>query len=311
MKILMPTSLLEEFNQTLARAHLLGFPTKPSVIFTSNSYHSDDEFKVHLANSLPSATYIVGQHGNGYGVSSHEDIRPHQNVSNIFLSWGWHNREVKPFGQIKPRVKAKFPRHPKGVTIFLRHDSLNHLLQADMNSINRHYFRSVSQLCGHLNDLGILTNVRMHPSTSITARKSLIDDIKNLPLVRISNSRPSMKKILDSNMAIVFAYDSTGMLEMAASQIPFFCFVPDGIELVKEDFHENYDALRRAGLLNEDPRESAKMVATWLRASKSERKSQSEELKNFSKGIVFYPRNKIWHLSQLLRSHKNRLYQKT
>jgi len=59
LKILMPWSLVEGFKATFQRAISLGFARNPRVIFTSNGFDTDDEFKVHLAKALPRAGTVI------------------------------------------------------------------------------------------------------------------------------------------------------------------------------------------------------------------------------------------------------------
>jgi putative transferase (TIGR04331 family) len=303
MKVLAPWSLTEGFGATLERAYSLGFARNPSVIFTSNSFDTDDEFKVHLAEALPSAAYVVGQHGNGFGTSKTEEICPEQNASDLFLSWGWGEKAdgIHPFGQIKPALKGKFPSNVKGVTLFLR-DEYYFPLQADRHELNRRYFMRIEQLSSCLNDLQITTHLRLHTSTSSFRRKYLEKSVEDFQFVKIPRDRPTMGKLLSSGMAIVFGYESTGMLEMATAGIPFFYFAPDGLGHVRQKFRPNYDYLRSAGLLSEEPLQAAQLISTLISTSREERKTQREAIQNFTKGIAHSPKNKLRELRRILRN---------
>jgi putative transferase (TIGR04331 family) len=302
MKILAPSSLSEGYGATLERAYSLGFAKNPSVIFTSNSFDTDDEFKVHLAEALPSAAYVVGQHGNNYGISKITEICPEQHASDLFLSWGWGGEAdgIHAFGQIKPALKGRFPSNVRGVTLFLR-DEYDVFLQADMHELNRRYFESIRELCCHLNDLQITTHLRLHTSTSSFTRNFLEKAVEKMPFVKISGDRPSMRKLLASGMGIVFGYDSTGMLEMGTAGIPFFLFAPDGLGLVRQEYRANYDSLRSAGLLSEDPAQAAQLISEWITAPKKTRSMHAESLRLFTEGIAHYPKNKLWRLRKVLK----------
>ena len=302
MKILAPSSLAEGYSATLKRAYSLGFAKSPSVIFTSNSFDTDDEFKVHLAEALPSAAYVVGQHGNNSGISKITEICPEQNASDLFLSWGWGGEAdgIHAFGQIKPALKGKYPSNVKGVTLFLR-DEYDFFFFADMYELNNRYFRNIEDLCASLNDRQITTHLRLHTSTSSSTRNFLEKAVKKMPSVKISGDRPSVSKLLASGMGIVFGYDSTGMLEMGTAGIPFFLFAPDGLGLVREEFQTNYDSLRSAGLLSEDPAQAAQLIHTWISASREERKAQREAIQDFTKGIAHSPKKKLRELRRILK----------
>jgi hypothetical protein len=302
MKVLAPWSLTEGFGATLERAYSLGFARNPSVIFTSNSFDTDDEFKVHLAEALPSAAYVVGQHGNNFGISKMTEICPEQNASDLFLSWGSGGEAdgIHAFGQIKPALKGKHPSHVRGVTLFLR-DEYDFLLQADMHELNRRYFMRIEQLCSYLNDLRITTDLRLHTSTSSFTRNFLEKAVEKMPFVAISGDRPSMRKLLASGMGIVFGYDSTGMLEMGTAGIPFFLFAPDGLGLVRREYRANYDSLRSAGLLSEDPAQAAQLISEWITAPRQIRRMHTESLRHFTAGIAHYPKNKMLKLRRILK----------
>jgi len=303
MKLLIPWSLKEDYSLTLERAYSLGFARNPSVIFTSNSYSHDDEFKTHLANALSTATYIVGQHGNGSGVTVRMKNMPELNASDLFLSWGWGEgvRGIHPFGQIKPAVKGKLPGKLKGVTLFLRHD-FDSYLEADVYKPNSNYFKSVVNLCAGLDGLDIKTQLRLHSSTTEIRRQYLSKAIAKMSFVSVAQNRPSIRKLLASDMGVVFGYDSTGMLEMGTAGIPFFLFAPDGLGLVRREFRTNYDSLRSAGLLCEDPAQAAQLISAWISASRGERKAQRRAIQNFTTGIAHGPKNKLLALRKILKN---------
>jgi putative transferase (TIGR04331 family) len=303
MKLLVPWGLKEDYSLTSERAYSLGFARNPSVIFTSNSYSGDDEFKTHLANAISTATYIVGQHGNGAGVTVRTKIIPELNASDLYLSWGWGEcvAGVYPFGQIKPAVKGRLRKKLKGVTLFLR-DDFDSYLQADVCEPNSNYFKSIVNLCTALDDLEITTQLRLHSSTTEIRRQYLSEAIANMSFVSVAQNRPSISKLLASGMGIVFGYDSTGMLEMGTAGIPFFLFAPDGLRLVRQEFRPNYDYLRSAGLLSEEPYQAAQLIATWISVSREERKTQCEAIQNFTKGIAHGPKNKIRALRKILKN---------
>jgi len=303
MGALMPVSVLEHFDSTLRRAYSVGFSRNPTLVFTSNSYDTDDEFKVHLASALPTASYVVGQHGNNFGISTSTNICPELNASDVFLSWGWTNDDAKvvPFGQLKPKIRGRLRSKLKGITVFLRDEYIG-FLQGDMYGPNQKYVKSVTQFCGHLNDLGVATHLRFHHSASEKFKGEVFREIREMEFVTIAETRPSIVKLLSSGMGIVFGYDSTGMLEMGSARIPFFCFAPDGIDMVREEYRQNYEALKGAGLYSEDPHVAANLIAAWIGAPKAVRKAHLEAIDKFTDGIVSYPRNKIRRLAKILKA---------
>jgi putative transferase (TIGR04331 family) len=306
-QFLIPTDLWEGLGETLQRSYEAGLPLRPKVIFTSNAFFYDDEFKVHTAASISDCVYMVGQHGNNHGVSRIAEILPEFNTSDYFLTWGWTSSDSKthPFGQIKPRVRAGIPKRIKGVTLFLRDESL-HLLDIDMHGPNDRYFDQVVSLCQKLDSLQIQTTIKVHPSTPVFRIEALRRAFEFLSKVKFSKNLESIPTLLRAGEGIVFTYDSTGMLEMGTARIPFFCFAPDGLELVRSDYVANYKNLREAGLLSEEASEAANLIVKWINASSQAKKLQLEGVRNFVEGIAFYPKFKTLKLASLLKRARAR-----
>jgi putative transferase (TIGR04331 family) len=311
-QILLPYSLAEGFDQTLARAHSLGFPVEPKLVFTANSFDSDDEFKAHLASALPGAKYVVAQHGVGYGVSKNRSLCPEMRASDYFLSWGWasEDQRVLPFGLVKPisaLQKTFRKRDPKkrGVTILLRPDSFSFYLGIDMDYLNDVYLNKIVDLCKHLDKLGVQTVIRPHHTMSPNTRVKLKQEICGLTNIYLPDKSPSLKKVVRANQGLVFTYDSTGMLEMSALRQTFFAFLPEDLDLINDKFKINYEALRDAGLLSDSPIQAASLIADWVNSDSAKQIKYLHGIEEFSCGIVRTERHRVSRLRKLLISSLN------
>jgi putative transferase (TIGR04331 family) len=311
-QILLPYSLAEGFNQTLARAHSIGFPVEPKLIFTANSYDSDDEFKVHLASALPGARYVVAQHGVGFGVSKNRSLCPEMRASDYFLSWGWasDDRKVVPFGLVKPisDLQKKFRNSdPKkrGVTILLRPETFSFYLGIDMDYLNDVYLNKIIDLCKRLDELGVHTFIRPHHTISPKTRMKLKQELCGLINISLPEKSPSLKKVLSANQGLVFTYDSTGMLEMSALRQTFFAFLPEDLGLINENFKRNYESLRDAGLLSDSPIQAASWIADWVKSDSAKQIKYLHGIEEFSRGIVRTERHRVSRLRKLLVSSLN------
>jgi putative transferase (TIGR04331 family) len=306
LRALVPISVLERYAESAKEGKELGLPIRPRVIFTSNAFFYDDLFKVYVNNSLSACNYVVAQHGNNYGVSKFSDLYPEFRTPDLFLSWGWTSRigHVIPFGQIKPRVRAKFPREFQGVSLLVR-DEMKSFLCADMAGPNKRYLESLMNLCYELEELGVRTSIRLHSSTSPDQRQLWRDYVAGMTLVTIAQDNVPIDKVIQSGLGVVFTYDSTGMLELGSADVPFFFFASEGLGMVKDEFRSNYRALSEAGLLSSEPAIAAKMIYEWINASPNEQTKKRIAVKKFLSGISFYPRNKLFSLRKILiRSKK-------
>lgn len=300
LRCVIPTHLLENLDETVEFARNIGFPRKPTVTFTANAFFYDDEFQANLAVSSPDSYYIVGQHGN-FGHSKNYEPGPELDTCDLFLSWGWtrDGHKVLPFGQIKPRIRGRYPKKLRGLTLFLR-DEYDTFTYVDMARPNITYITDVIELCRRLNGFKIKTELRLHVSSKIETIEKLNEGIQSLDYVSISSSRPSLGKLVRSGQGIVFTYDSTGMLEMSASELPFFAFVPDGLELVHEEFNKNYESLANAGLLAHGPSHASTLLVDWMGGTESTSRFCMGAVNSFAMGLTFIPKFKVWKLRSLL-----------
>jgi hypothetical protein len=91
------------------------------------------------------------------------------------------------------------------------------------------------------------------------------------------------------------------MLELGTAKIPFFSFLPDGLDLIKPQFQKNYLQLKGAGLLSEDAAEAALLIARWVKWPSTQREKNSEAISRFTEGVAFYPRHKLRKLGEEIR----------
>ncbi len=98
-----PAVYLEGYSMLRKRSKEMYWPKNPSVIFTSNSYSSDEIFKIYAAeNTEKNTPLVIGQHGGHYGSGKRSFVEDHEiDICNSFLSWGWSDSaqsKVNPVG---------------------------------------------------------------------------------------------------------------------------------------------------------------------------------------------------------------------
>ena len=107
-----PRIYLEGFEELESFCLKLPWPAKPSKIFTSIGFYSDDVFKKWCASKVENGSKLVTfQHGGHYGIGKFDSTEEHQTkISDQFLTWGWSEKNkdfIKPFGMVKPLKKRK------------------------------------------------------------------------------------------------------------------------------------------------------------------------------------------------------------
>ena len=305
MKILIPWSLDEGEELTLYRARKLGFSDKAKVCFTANSFYVDDEFKSHTASILQRAKLVVGQHGAGYGSSKWEEICPEFEAADLILSWGWQGKKVLPFGMLKPKLARGHVTHPKDAIIVMRPDMNCLFEEGYLRAANQKYLSSVVELCEQLEKQRVKFTIRFHASTSSDLREAIEYAVSSMAFGGTQERSISFEKMTKSGSLIVFTYDSTGMLEMAAARKAFFCFLPEGVDLVREEFRANYAALQRGGMLSSKSIEAASLISKWIQSPKTNSPEQTNYLRKFSEGLTRSTSLKILKLRNVLLSQAN------
>ena len=83
----MPICFLEGFQEVKANSIKIGFPKRPEVIFTSNNFDTDEEFKFWVAEMTSlGSKYIIGQHGSNYGVDFVESPFNEETIADKFIT---------------------------------------------------------------------------------------------------------------------------------------------------------------------------------------------------------------------------------
>jgi hypothetical protein len=279
----------------------LGWPRSPKLVFTSNSFGFDDEFIVFLANRIPMVTYIVGQHGNNYGVSALSEPVPEMATSDQFLSWGWLGRNVEPFGVIKPKLKSR--RKPSNILVITR-DEIRSDMAVDVQLLNETYIDKVSDLIEELANRGQRVVVKLH-SSHWPSLESRIQALVQAHPQRVSISQSdSLRSLLGKGFLPIFTYDSTGMLEIGTSGGHFLLFTADGLDHVLDNFAPNYEFLAEGELLGDEPVQ----FSNWIQRRLKQGFDSNDDLAviNFLRGIAFAPKSRVRGLAKILRTHSKR-----
>lgn len=302
---LMPISLIEGAEATRHAWSVRGYPKVPKVVFTSNAFETDDVFKLYSSDNISRSAYVVGQHGNNYGVAQFSELNPEINTSDLFLSWGWNGApNVKAIGVLKPKLRP-LVQPPKSVLLILR-DPLEMFTAGDSYYLHRLYLESVAMLWSALQKEGLDVQIKAHGAgreLTIQLLREMQDSITLDTFVSPAQSLGSQK--LNKYLA-VFCYDSTGIIEHAISGRQFVYFAADGLDHISTDKLRNYKALEVAGYLFLDPQKCAEVVRKVIHGGVS--RPQEGEFDNFLHGIALKPkwllvrlRGLLWGLLQRAR----------
>ena len=267
MPEMLPTIFLEGYPELVKTSQKKYLPKNPKFIFTSNEFHTNEVFKVWVAESIEQGTkYIVGQHGNNYGTIKYPKQSIEERTADAFLTWGWVSSQnnIPTFNFKNP--KGSSLKHNRQGKLLLTQIHFPHNISfwdsiADYFKDLKSQMDFVSYLPESIRDE---TLVRLHP-----ASQSFSFDEKgawrgSFPSISIDSGQNSLTSLITNSRIIVHGYDSTGLLESLSANYPTICFMPGGFWNVREDALDVYEKLKQVGILQTSAFElSEKVTQIW------------------------------------------------
>jgi putative transferase (TIGR04331 family) len=254
---LLPICYLEGFSEMNTSVNKLPWPKNPNFIFTSNSFHSDELFKLWTAiKTQEGSKYFVGQHGNNYGTSVFLDPSMEEDNADEFITWGWSNN----LKQI-PAFAFSFLGQSKKYN-----SSGGLLLVQEMMYQKDTTWDGAAHFSEYLNDLFDLTKglnssikkdltVRLHKySRKFDFAEERWNNFSSE--VKIDLGEESIEKKYNENRLVIHGYDSTGILETLSSNIPtlallnFSSYGTTGIAHIQDTAKPYYNMLIEAGIIH-------------------------------------------------------------
>ncbi|MDF1827358.1 MAG: LIC12162 family protein [Legionellaceae bacterium] len=261
---LIPICYLEGFKQLMRQVQTLSWPQSPRFIFTSNRYDTDEIFKVWTAcHALKGVPYFVGQHGNNFGTSIRSSNFPEMLTCDKFFSWGWS----KPSSKFIPAFIFKssgcnlFKSDPNGGLLLIEYRPPLRLEASDDSYAFSLYQEEQSTFVERLPDsIQQRLTVRLHSyQTSHWAEEKRWRE--RHPSVSLDLGGKSIKKSIKESRLVVHSYDSTGLLETLASNVPTLCFWADGLEHLLPSARPFYQILRDVSIIVDTAEQAAQFIA--------------------------------------------------
>ena len=266
---LLPACFLEGFGAVSAAAATVPWPLAPDTIFTSNSFDTDEVFKVWSAEKVKrGARYILGQHGNNYGAHryfAHHSIE--EEVADQFLTWGWQDGlpQHTPAFIFKTVGKKPTAMNDQGGLLLIEMPAQNRIVTWDSEAEFARYIEDQKSFVSALqSEPRAQLNIRLHPASAHldwdeVARWNEFDGT-----LKIDRGGRPISEMLSASRLVVHGYDSTGILECIAMDIPMIAFWNDGLDHVRDSARPYYQALVDAGLFHLSADSAARHVnAIW------------------------------------------------
>jgi len=265
---MIPICYLEGYNQLCHQVAELPWPNSPKFIFTSNNFDTDEIFKAWTGLKVEQGfPYFVGQHGANYGTFYASEKFPVAVTCDRFFTWGWTNNNPKnvPAFIFKNAGKYETTNSKDGGLLLIEIPPLHRSGLADINASYSDFpkqqeeqFRFVAVLPETIQKR---LTVRLHGEW----RKHRWSDEARwndrYPLIHIEPGSARLQTLISKSRLVVHSYNSTGILETLALNIPTMCFWYDGLDHILASAKPYYELLRDVGILADTPDQAAKNVA--------------------------------------------------
>ena len=305
---LLPICYLEGFSNMKKICDQQPWPKKPKFIFTSNNFDTDEIFKLWTATKVESGVkYIVGQHGNNYETYRYAFPTIEEVTADKFLTWGWVGglqQHIPAFILKTAGRKAQHYNFLGGIILIELHAGFR-LFRWDNTYEYNTYFEEQQKF---INKLDLIPKqqltIRLHSAYrqhnwSEEARWEAFD-----PSIKIDFGNIPISDLISESRLIVYSYDSTGILETLAQNIPTLAFWQNGFDHLQDNAKPYYQLLEDVGIIHLTPESVAHKVnkiwddvdAWWMQSEVQEAR------KVFCEKYARQCQNPIHKLKQIIKS---------
>jgi len=265
-----PTAYLEGYSCLVATTKSLRWPKRPKAIFTSNSYCSDDVFKVWAADRVENGTpLIIGQHGGNFGMAKWSFTEDHQaQIADKFLTWGWSDKRWKsvlPVGNLKGFGRSVVPDE-RGMALLVQMAMPRYSYHMYSIPVSRQWLSYFDDQCRFVKSLPkglqekILVRLYIH-DYGWGQKKRWID---NFPSIQIDDGSDSMASLMKRSRLYISTYNATTYLESLSLNFPTLIFWNKRHSELRPGVEPDFEMLRSVGIFHDTPESAAHhMQSIW------------------------------------------------
>lgn len=257
-----PICYLEGFKDLQLDLSNSKLPKNPKFIFTSNDFASFDLFKIYAAkNSELGIKYFVGQHGNNYGTNIIISPTIEELTSHKFISWGENDKiGNKLSGFVLKNASRRSIKKSRGGILLVQRPLYS--TKIDFTLCGPSLYLEVQKKFIELLDkkLSKKLTVRLYKGTANSIQSEIIKYREFNSDLKLEYGTQKISKLIDRNRLIIFSYDSTGLLENLALNVPTLAFWQFEMQHLTEDAKGYYQLLVDAGIVHFNPESIANKV---------------------------------------------------
>lgn len=265
-----PVSYLEGYPALQAFGNNLPWPKKPRLIFTSNSYFSNDVFKAWAAEKVSAGTLFVGgQHGGVFGAARWIFEEDHQiSIFDRWLSWGWNDQntpQVKPAGFLK-MIGRNLNWDPKGGALMVEMAMPRYSYLMLSGTVATQWLGYFEDQCRFMTALPQRLReqvlVRLYSHDYGWCQKQRWRD--RFPKIRLDDGVLPIAGLIEKSRLYLATYNSTTFLESLAMNVPTIMFWNPNHWELRSNAVPYFEKLKKAGIFHESPESAAcQMVKVW------------------------------------------------
>ncbi len=246
------------------------WPKNPRLIFTSNSYSSDDVFKCWAAgNTEKGIPLYIAQHGGHFGMSPFSFHEEHQiRISDKWLSWGWKDKDqpkIVAFGNIKMSSDS------------LKNDKKGGALMVEMTMPRYSYHLyaapiSVQWIDYYKDQVLFVESLTQEIQKQLTVRLYHNDYgwdqaerwQTDCPYVSLDKGDKDISLLIRKSRIYIATYNATTYLEALNLNMPTIIFWNTSHWELKEEIKPYFKMLKDVGIFHEDYKSAADhMIRVW------------------------------------------------
>lgn len=248
-----PICFLEGFTELNTQVSKLKWPRSPEFIFTSNSFDTDEIFKLWTLKKIKSgARYYVGQHGNNYGTNLYSSPTVEELVSDKFLTWGWKNASEKYLPAFIFKNAGEIFLHNTQGSLLLVESAINYRISTWDDTYE--YIKYFNQQINFVKKLELLPRQHLVIRLSHGSRNFNFCDISRWyahdSSLEIDLGKKSIWDLIAKSRLVIYSYDSTGLLEILSQNIPTLAFWQNKLDHLNDDSRPYYQLLVDAKILH-------------------------------------------------------------
>lgn len=248
----LPKVALEDYENILSAVNNSHWPSKPKIIFTSNSYDGDDFFKIWAAEKVEKkkSKYIIGQHGL---FDCTEVLLKNTNdyqVCDNYLRWGEkkYDKDLSLFNFKLANRQIEFKKKNL-ITIFARttgHECETYSRLEEFKIYNN----CLNKVLSNFDSYNLKkTLVRLKRTFKWTNPKEFNYLNEKFPTLKIDQGKENVFSLLEKSRLAIFLYYSTGVIESLSLNVPTTFYCPKNIVYIDPEEKKYLDILNKCKIL--------------------------------------------------------------